>query len=137
MTRIPATVTERPASTPPASVPPVAETPMLHLLLQTTVGVWPLLDYKRGLANLLAEQEKASETEDEELHQRLVVAADLLARGSSPDAYADACRLLGADPTRSVGLEDSPAGVASAIPFANSSPFAPTSTNWVLYLLSS
>ena len=32
----------------------------------------------------------------------------------APDIYATACRLLGADPGRSVALEDSPTGVAAA-----------------------
>jgi HAD superfamily hydrolase (TIGR01509 family) len=32
----------------------------------------------------------------------------------APDIYLEACRLLGADPARSVGLEDSPTGAAAA-----------------------
>jgi HAD superfamily hydrolase (TIGR01509 family) len=44
-----------------------------------------------------------------------VVSAQDVATGKpAPDVYLEACRRLGADPTRSVALEDSPTGVAAA-----------------------
>jgi HAD superfamily hydrolase (TIGR01509 family) len=44
-----------------------------------------------------------------------VVAADEVAEPKpSPDVYLRACELLGAEPSRSVALEDSPTGVAAA-----------------------
>ena len=44
----------------------------------------------------------------------VVCAEDVAAAKPAPDAYAEACRALGADPRHSVALEDSPTGVASA-----------------------
>jgi HAD superfamily hydrolase (TIGR01509 family) len=45
----------------------------------------------------------------------VVVTGDEVARPKpAPDIYLDACRRLGADPTRSVALEDSPTGIAAA-----------------------
>jgi HAD superfamily hydrolase (TIGR01509 family) len=45
----------------------------------------------------------------------VVVAADEVAEPKpSPDVYLRACDLLGAEPTRSIALEDSPTGVAAA-----------------------
>jgi HAD superfamily hydrolase (TIGR01509 family) len=44
-----------------------------------------------------------------------VVSADDVPAGKpAPDVYLDACRRLGADPERSVALEDSPTGAAAA-----------------------
>jgi hypothetical protein len=39
--------------------------------LRSAIGVWPLLDYKRGLATLLAKQEEADETEDQGLQREV------------------------------------------------------------------
>jgi HAD superfamily hydrolase (TIGR01509 family) len=45
----------------------------------------------------------------------IVVAADEVAEPKpSPDVYLRACELLRAEPSRSIALEDSPTGVASA-----------------------
>jgi beta-phosphoglucomutase-like phosphatase (HAD superfamily) len=45
----------------------------------------------------------------------LVVAGDEVPEAKpSPDVYLRACRLLGAEPARSIALEDSPTGVAAA-----------------------
>jgi len=45
----------------------------------------------------------------------VVVTGDQVAEPKpSPDVYLRACELLGAEPSRSIGLEDSPTGVASA-----------------------
>ena len=45
----------------------------------------------------------------------VVVTADQVAEPKpSPDVYLRACELLGAAPSRSIGLEDSPTGVAAA-----------------------
>jgi HAD superfamily hydrolase (TIGR01509 family) len=45
----------------------------------------------------------------------VVVAADEVAEPKpSPDLYLRACELLGATPSRSIALEDSPTGVAAA-----------------------
>ena len=45
----------------------------------------------------------------------VVVTADQVAEPKpSPDVYLRACELLGASPARSIGLEDSPTGVAAA-----------------------
>jgi HAD superfamily hydrolase (TIGR01509 family) len=45
----------------------------------------------------------------------VVVAADEVAEPKpSPDVYLRACELLGASPSRSIALEDSPTGVAAA-----------------------
>ena len=45
----------------------------------------------------------------------VVVTADQVPEPKpSPDAYLRACELLGAAPSRSIGLEDSPTGVAAA-----------------------
>jgi len=45
----------------------------------------------------------------------VVVAADDVAEPKpSPDVYLRACELLGAEPSRSIALEDSPTGVAAA-----------------------
>jgi HAD superfamily hydrolase (TIGR01509 family) len=45
----------------------------------------------------------------------VVVTADQVAEPKpSPDAYLRACELLGAAPSRSIALEDSPTGVAAA-----------------------
>lgn len=47
-------------------------------------------------------------------HFEVVVAGDEVARPKpSPDVYLRACELLGADPVRSIGLEDSPTGLAA------------------------
>jgi HAD superfamily hydrolase (TIGR01509 family) len=44
-----------------------------------------------------------------------VVTGDQVRRGKPhPEAYRTACELLGADPSRSVAIEDSPTGIASA-----------------------
>jgi HAD superfamily hydrolase (TIGR01509 family) len=44
-----------------------------------------------------------------------VVSSDDVPQGKpAPDVYLEACRRLGADPSRSVALEDSPTGVAAA-----------------------
>ena len=40
---------------------------------------------------------------------------DVGALKPAPDVYLESCRRLGADPTRSIGLEDSPTGVAAAL----------------------
>ena len=48
-------------------------------------------------------------------HFEVVVTGDQVAEPKpSPDVYLRACELLGAAPTRSVALEDSPTGVAAA-----------------------
>ncbi|MBA2332656.1 MAG: HAD family phosphatase [Actinobacteria bacterium] len=48
-------------------------------------------------------------------HFEVVVAADDVAEPKpSPDVYLRACELLDAEPARSIALEDSPTGVASA-----------------------
>jgi HAD superfamily hydrolase (TIGR01509 family) len=48
-------------------------------------------------------------------HFDVVVTADQVAEPKpSPDVYLRACELLGATPSRSIGLEDSPTGVAAA-----------------------
>lgn len=48
-------------------------------------------------------------------HFEVVVAADDVAEPKpSPDVYLRACELLGAEPSRSIALEDSPTGVAAA-----------------------
>jgi HAD superfamily hydrolase (TIGR01509 family) len=48
-------------------------------------------------------------------HFDVVVTADQVAEPKpSPDVYLRACELLGAAPSRSIGLEDSPTGVAAA-----------------------
>ncbi len=44
----------------------------------------------------------------------VVSAQDVPAGKPAPDVYLEACRRLGADPGRSVALEDSPTGVAAA-----------------------
>jgi HAD superfamily hydrolase (TIGR01509 family) len=44
----------------------------------------------------------------------VVCAEDVAAPKPAPDPYLTACRLIGADPARSVCLEDSPVGAASA-----------------------
>jgi HAD superfamily hydrolase (TIGR01509 family) len=44
----------------------------------------------------------------------VVSAHDVAAAKPAPDVYLEACRRLGADPARSVALEDSPTGVAAA-----------------------
>ena len=49
-------------------------------------------------------------------HLDIVVTHDDVERAKpAPDPYVTACRKLGADPTCSVALEDSPVGVASAV----------------------
>jgi HAD superfamily hydrolase (TIGR01509 family) len=45
----------------------------------------------------------------------VVSAEDVETGKPAPDIYLEACRRLGADPRRSVALEDSPSGVAAAI----------------------
>ena len=48
-------------------------------------------------------------------HFEVVVAADDVAEPKpSPDIYLRACELLGAEPSQSIALEDSPTGVAAA-----------------------
>ena len=50
-----------------------------------------------------------------EQYFEVVVTADQVAEPKpSPDVYLRACELLGAAPSRSIGLEDSPTGVAAA-----------------------
>lgn len=44
----------------------------------------------------------------------VVSAQDVAAGKPAPDVYLEACRRLGADPARSIALEDSPTGVAAA-----------------------
>jgi HAD superfamily hydrolase (TIGR01509 family) len=44
----------------------------------------------------------------------VVSAHELPAAKPAPDVYLEACRRLGADPARSIALEDSPTGVAAA-----------------------
>lgn len=47
-------------------------------------------------------------------HFEVVVTADQVAEPKpSPDVYLRACELLGADPARAIGLEDSPTGIAA------------------------
>jgi HAD superfamily hydrolase (TIGR01509 family) len=47
-------------------------------------------------------------------HFEVVVTGDQVAEPKpSPDVYLRACELLGADPARSIGLEDSPTGLAA------------------------
>jgi len=49
------------------------------------------------------------------LHFEIVVTGDEVAAPKpAPDVYLRACELLGAEPSRSIGLEDSPTGVAAA-----------------------
>jgi HAD superfamily hydrolase (TIGR01509 family) len=46
---------------------------------------------------------------------RVTVSSEEVARGKpAPDVYLEACRRLGADPSRSAAIEDSHAGIASA-----------------------
>ncbi len=48
-------------------------------------------------------------------HFEIVVTGDQVAEAKpSPDVYLRACELLGAEPSRSIALEDSPTGVAAA-----------------------
>ena len=48
-------------------------------------------------------------------HFEIVVTGDEVAAPKpAPDVYLRACELLGAEPSRSIGLEDSPTGVAAA-----------------------
>ena len=49
-----------------------------------------------------------------ELFEVVVAADDVPEPKPSPDVYLRACELLGAEPSRSIALEDSPTGVASA-----------------------
>jgi beta-phosphoglucomutase-like phosphatase (HAD superfamily) len=44
----------------------------------------------------------------------VVSAQDVPSGKPAPDVYLEACRRLGADPERSIALEDSPTGVAAA-----------------------
>lgn len=47
-------------------------------------------------------------------HFEIVVTGDQVAKPKpSPDVYLRACSLLGADPARSIGLEDSPTGITA------------------------
>jgi HAD superfamily hydrolase (TIGR01509 family) len=47
-------------------------------------------------------------------HFEVVVTGEQVAEPKpSPDVYLRACELLGADPARSIGLEDSPTGIAA------------------------
>jgi HAD superfamily hydrolase (TIGR01509 family) len=45
--------------------------------------------------------------------ETIVTAADVARPKPAPDAYLELCRRLGADPTRAIGFEDSPSGVAA------------------------
>ena len=49
-----------------------------------------------------------------ELFEVVVAADDVAEPKPSPDVYLRACELLGVEPSRSIALEDSPTGVASA-----------------------
>jgi HAD superfamily hydrolase (TIGR01509 family) len=44
----------------------------------------------------------------------VVAADDVVEAKPSPDVYLRACELLGAPPSRSIALEDSPTGIAAA-----------------------
>ena len=48
------------------------------------------------------------------LFEVVVAADDVVEPKPSPDVYLRACELLGAEPSRSIALEDSPTGVAAA-----------------------
>ncbi len=48
------------------------------------------------------------------LFEVVVAADDVTEPKPSPDVYLRACELLGAEPSRSIALEDSPTGVAAA-----------------------
>jgi len=47
--------------------------------------------------------------------QTIVCAEDVSSPKPAPDIYLEACRRLGADPSRSAALEDSPTGAAAAV----------------------
>jgi HAD superfamily hydrolase (TIGR01509 family) len=49
------------------------------------------------------------------LIEAVVTAEDVLQPKPAPDPYARACARLGADPSRSIAIEDSPVGAASAL----------------------
>lgn len=82
---------------------------LVEALSQRGVPVGVATNSRRVLADLSLESSGLAPLVD-----TLVCYEDTPAPKPAPGPYLEACRRLGADPKRSVGLEDSPVGAASA-----------------------